>query len=300
MAATDLFSSAKEIRNYVPVIEAAKQMGELEFAFREPEAKLKDLLGIETYDQIKAHYQGGTTVAILDDAVKYLQGSLANLAAVVFYVMDASDRNREEKKVYKYQEDQQKGIFLDNASAELGQLLSLLDANTTTFTHWAQTALYTTRQAQIITSHRDFGKYYYIDGSAYFFSRLVFLMKEITEDKILPVIGSYADLDQEDYAKIVNQVKKTLAYLTMAMALRRFDFVELPKTIRNNVSDNQSRTIRTGGQEGEAIRRVSEEIEGKGIIYLEVLQRMIEKKTTGTLEEPEEINDEDNQFYLQI
>jgi len=298
MAATDLFTTAKEIRNYVPVIEAAKQMDELEFAFREPEAKMKNLLGEDTYNEIKAHYQASGSGEPKDSAVKYLQGALANLAAVVFYVMDAADRNREEQKVFRYQEDQQKAIFLDNASAELGQLLTLLDANTDTFTNWADTDLYTTRQAQIITSHREFGKYYFIDGSAYFFSRLVLLMKEITGDKILPIVGDYSALDSVTDAAIIDQVKKTLAYLTMAMALRRFDFIELPKTIRNNAAETV-RTVRSGGQEGEAVRKVADELEMKGIQYLQVLQLKIEKKSTGTLDEPDEINDEYNGFYLQ-
>ncbi len=297
MAATDLFQETKEIRNYVPVIEAAMPIDQLEYAFREPEAKMKSLLGEETYNQIRDQYQGGAANEILDAAVKYLQGALANQAAVIFYVMDAKEHNREDNKIYRYQEDQQKNIFRDNASAEMGQLLTLMDANIAVFTHWVNTSLYITRQEQIIRSHREFGKYYFIDDSAYFFSRVVFLMKEVTEDKIAPVIGEFADLDAGTDAAIIDQAKKTLAYLTMAMALRRFDFMELPKTIRNNVAET-IRTIRTGGTEGAAVLRVADEIEGKGTIYLQALDRMMEKKATGTLTEPEEINDEENNFYL--
>lgn len=298
MGVKDLFNDVKDIRNYVPIIEASMPMPQLEYAFREPEAKMKSLLEDVTYNQIKAHFQGDTVVAVLDDSVKYLQGALANLAAVLFYVMTANERNRDEKKVYRYQEDQQKAIFLDNASAEIGQLLTLLDDNTNIFPNWADTSLYKTRQAQIITTHREFGKYYYINESAYFFSRVVFLMKEITDDQITPLTGVFSDLSEETDAAIINHVKKTLAYLTVATALRRFDFTELPKTIRNNVAETQ-RTMRTSGQEDKAVRRIADELEMKGIKYLQVLDRMMEKRSTGTLTEPEEINDEENGFYLQ-
>jgi len=298
MAATDFFKTTGELRVYLPDIEASKPMSELEFAFRQPESKLKNLLGEATYNQIKDHYDSGGSNENLDKAVQYLQGALANLAGDVYFIMDASERNAS-REMYKYQEDLQRQAYLNNANAELGQLLTLLDSDTETFSDWAQTTLYTTRQKQIIKTHTEFGKYYYIDESAYFFSRLVFLMKEVTADKITPVIGNFGNLNQEENANIIEQVKKTLAYLTVAMALRRFDFVELPKTIRNNVSNSKSRTVRTGYGEMEAVRKVSEEIETKGRMYLEILSRMMEKKRTGTLAEPEEINDEDNKFYLQ-
>jgi len=298
MAVTDLFTTTGDLRVYLPEIEAAKPLSALEFAFRQPEGKMKNLLGDATYNQIKAHYAGGTTVDILDKAVRYLQGALANLVGDIFFVMDAAERNAG-KSLYKYQEDQQRAIYHDTANAEIGQLLTLLDSDTDTFTDWATTTLYTTRQAQIIKSHTEFGKYYFIDESAYFFSRIVFLMKEVTDDKITPIIGTYGDLDTETDAVIISQAKKTLAYLTMAMALRRFDFIELPKTIRNNSSDSKSKTFRTGNLEDRSVRRIADELESKGLSYLGVLGLMMEKKSTGTLAEPDEINDEDNAFYLQ-
>ncbi|MCK5134873.1 MAG: hypothetical protein KAR19_03735 [Bacteroidales bacterium] len=296
MAATDLFTTTGDLRAFLPDVSSAKPMPELEFAFRDPESKVKNLIGEATYNQIKEHYAGDTPEETLDKAVKYLQGALANLAGDIILVMTAGERN-ENKKTYRYQESLQRKVYLNNANAELGQLLTLLDSDTTTFSDWADTTLYTTRQKQIIKTHTEFGQYYYIDESAYFFTRLVFLMKEITADKITPVIGVFGDLDGGD-AAIIDQVKKTLAYLTMAMALRRFDFMELPKTIRNNAEES-IRTIRTGGMEAVAVRKVSDEIEAKGKTYLEVLERMMEKKKTGTLAEPDEINDEENRFYLQ-
>lgn len=297
MAANDLFSNTSDLRVFLPDISSAKPLQELEFAFRDPESKVKNLLGEETYKQIKDHYTGGTSEETLDKAVKYLQGALANLAGDVIFVMTAGERN-ENKKTYRYQESLQRKVYLNNANAELGQLLTLLDANPAVFTDWITTTLYTTRQKQIIKTHTEFGQYYYIDESAYFFSRLVFLMKEITADKITPVVGVFGDLDSGTDAEIIDQVKKTLSYLTMAMALRRFDFMELPKTIRNNTEES-IRTIRTGGMEAVAVRQVSDELEYKGKTYLEVLERMMEKKNTGTLATPEEINDEENSFYIQ-
>lgn len=300
MAVTDLFKTTGDLRVYLPMIEASKPITELEFAFRQPEGKMKELLGEATYDVIKAHYAGDyPDQSIKDNAVKYLQGALANMAYEIFHIMDAGERN-ETKNIYRYQEDLQRGVFRDTANAEIGQLLVLLDSDVTTFSEWATTTLYTTRLQQLLKTHAEFGKYYYIDESAYFFSRLVFLMKEITADKLTPLIGAYADLDPEDETDgpIIEQAKKTLAYLTVAMALRRFDFAEIPKTIRNNVAES-IRTVRTSGQEDQAVRRVADEIEVKGMQYLQILGLMIEKKNTGTLAEPEEINDEDNSFYLQ-
>ena len=297
MAATDLFKTTGDLRVYLPDVGASKPLTELEFAFRQPESKMKNLLEDATYDQIKDHYNDTNNDAIIIVAIKYLQGALANLAGDVIFIMDSGERNAN-KNMYRYQETLQRQAYLNNANAEIGQLLTFLDSNIAKFTSWGSTALYTTRQEQIIKTHIEFGKYYFIDDSAYFFSRVVFLLKEITADKITPVVGVFSDLDSGTDADIIDQVKRTLAYLTMAMALRRFDFMELPKTIRNNAAES-ARTIRTGGMEAVAVKMVSDEIEAKGRTYLEVLERMMEKKKTGTLAEPEEINDEENNFYIQ-
>ena len=91
MAATDLFKTTGELRKHLPDIEASKPMTELEFAFRQPESKMKNLLGEATYNQIKNHYNDGGSDEILDKAVRYLQGALANLAGDIYFIMDAAD-----------------------------------------------------------------------------------------------------------------------------------------------------------------------------------------------------------------
>lgn len=298
MAAGDLFKITGELRKFVPEIGASTPVSEFEYAFRQPEGKLIDLIGQANYTLIKDQYNGGVADEVKDAGVVLLQGALANLAGYNIFIAGSSERNAT-KSMFKYQEILQMNMYLDNANAELGQLLTHLDGNTTTYTTWENTALYKTREAQIIKKYTEFSQYYYIDESAYFFTRLVFLMKEITQDKINPIIGDFSDLDDTIDAAIIEKTKQALAYLTMSMALRRFDFVELPKTLRNSITDASARTIRTGGIEAQAVAKVSSEIEVKGLMYLDTLDRMMEKKITGTIEVPDDIHEDGDNFYLQ-
>ena len=295
---TDFFSTSEDLRKFVPDIGSSNNISEFEFSIREPEAKLISLIGKITYDQLKDYYETPIPQSdILDEGVLLIQGSLANLAGVNIFIFDSGERN-ETRKLFKYQEDQRMEAYLNGSNAELGRLLTHLDANTATYTDWENTALYKLREKQLIKTFNEFGGFYYIDESPYFFSKIVFLMDEITSDKIIPITGAIADLDPVDDAAIIAKAKQTIAYLTVAMSLRRFDFAELPKTIRNQVSDSKSRTIRTGGQEKDAIAAVASEIEGRGIDYMNSLDRMMEKKDTGTLEVPDELNIESDGNYL--
>ncbi|MDA3824133.1 MAG: hypothetical protein PF450_16185 [Bacteroidales bacterium] len=295
---TDFFSTSEELRKFVPDIGSSNNISEYEFSVREPENKLISLIGQATYDQLKAYYATPTPAdAILGEGVTLIQGSLANLCGVNIFIFDSGERNAN-NSLYKYQEDQRLNAYMNGANAELGRLLTHLDANTEKYTAWPNMAMYKLREKQIIKTFNEFGEYYYIDESPYFFSKLIFLMSEITSDKINPIIGDIGDLDIVDDAAIITKSKQALAYLTVAMSLRRFDFAELPKTIRNQVSDSKSRTIRTDGQERIAVMAVSREIEGRGNDYIAALDRMMEKKTTGSLEVPEELNLEDDNNYL--
>jgi len=300
MAASDFFNNTSDLKVYVPDVSVSTPIDVYEYAFRSPENKLINLIGQDVYNQLKAYYGeiDHEDDAILDAGIKLIQGAIGNLVGYNIFIFDAKERNTN-NSMYKYQEDQQLQAYLNGANDELGRLLTHLDANTEKYVNWEETTLFKTRQSQIIKTYTEFGTYYYIDESAYFFSKIVFLMKEITADKINPIIGSFGELDAEEDATIIEKVKQTLAYLTVAMSLRRFDFIEIPKTIRNNVSDEKSRTIRTSGMEGSAVARVASDIEMKGTNYLLELDRMMEKKLTGSLDVPEDIQTEDDNFYLQ-
>lgn len=295
---TDFFTTSEDLRKYVPDIGSANRLEQYEFSFREPENKMINLVGQATYNQLKAYYANPDPVdSILAEGVLLMQGSLANLAGVNIFIFDSGERNAS-RSIYKYQEDQHKNVYLNGSNAELGRLLTHLDDNVAKYEDWALTPLYELRERQIIKTFNEFGKFYYIDESPYFFSKIVFLMDEITADQINPLIGNITDLDPDTDDTIILKAKQALAYLTIAMALRRFDFAELPKTIRNQVSDSKSRTIRTSGMEAAAIKDVAGEIENKGILYISALDRMMEKKNTGELIVPEELNNEDDNNYL--
>ena len=295
---TDFFSTSEDLRKFVPDIGSSNNISEYEYSIREPESKLISLIGQITYDQLKDYYESPIPQSdILDEGVLLIQGSLANLAGVNIFIFDSGERN-ENKKLFKYQEDQHLEAYLNGSNAELGRLLTHLDANVVTYLDWPNTTLFKLREKQLIKTFNEFGGFYYIDESPYFFSKLIFLMDEITSDKIIPLTGAIGDLDPVDDAAIIAKAKQALAYLTVAMSLRRFDFAELPKTIRNQVSDSKSRTIRTGGQEKQAVSTVASEIEGRGNDYLDSLDRLMEKKNTGALEVPEELNSVDDNNYL--
>ncbi len=233
--AVDFFKNIGEIRSYVASVDASTMIDNLEPHFRPAREKLINLIGATTYSQLKTYYNdsypGGDEKK--DAAIKYIQGALANLIARPLMIFNAKGPD-DESRLYRYQEEKQLELYLDNAWTELNNLITHLENNTETFSAFVDTDRYKERQDLFIKSAHQFQKYYPINDSAYFYNNVVYILKEVQmdvmsrEDDFPESISSMSDRYQY-------YIGKALCFETMSRACKRMDYTELPRGIRNDV-----------------------------------------------------------------
>ncbi len=290
----DFFNYIDEFRKYIQ-IPASVKLEALSPSFRPAKNKVISLIGKATYDIIKEAYTSASEEEVLTEAIEYIQATLANMMHIDYFKLSASERNATENKLYKYQEDQTIEINISNTWTELDNLLVLLEANKDTFPDFVNTDSYKAREQMIFKNAREFDKYYGIDQSAYFHMRTIYLQQEIITDVLSKRgvdIESIAQDEKYEYA-----VKKYLAYEIMAQACRRFEYPELPKSIRNDLSDEMRRRVYKSSQASLIKDVLFQELHNKAKEYLLDVEDWIQKQNAGTYEVPEDVNSEDNKFF---
>jgi len=205
-------------------------------------------------------------------------------------------KKADDGSLYRYQYDEVTERYIQNTWAALNDLLVLLDSKTVTFTDYAASPTYTDRQDLIVIDAREFHKYYGIDNSAYFFIKLTSTIREVIDDELNPRIGKWDDVKAD--AALALKVKRALVYKTMSLALDRFDFRSLPRTIRNQLANENIKTSRTASSEDNARRRLSSDLAAKAREYFDDIELAMTEPTTIDFILPEDIMSEEDPFIL--
>ncbi len=232
---TDFFKNVSDLRDFAPNMPTDDRIENLEPFYRTQYQKVLNVIGLATYTLLKEYFAADDfdETSVSGIAVGYLRGALANLTAIPFFIFKASERNLTDKKVYRYQEDQQIEIYLENAWTELDFLINHLDANIVTFTDFPNTNQYKIRQTLFIKNALDFQRYYGGINSSYFFSSIVSIIEEVQIDKIKPRIKKDLSEITDTTQKYI--IGKAITYETLSRACLQLDYTELPKGFRNDI-----------------------------------------------------------------
>lgn len=297
MAATDFFTNIGDFREHVisDEVPAATPIGDLDHAFRQPELLLINLISQGTYTSLKDYYNRteGDAVSEKDTAVGYIQGALANLVAQKLFILNAADRN--ERKMYRYQEDQILDLRIENAWANLDLLLNHMEKYISKFAGYTDTQNYKIREELIIKSATEFSRWYGINNSAYFFNRCTPKILEVQDRYILPTIDTVDNLTGND--KLERVTKRAIVYLTMARVAIDFEFTDLPKPIRADIVKERAGSK---GKENEVKLMLSRRFELEAGKYLSQIDLEMKKvrESENYITPPGEIQSEDDPFYL--
>ena len=300
--AIDFFSDTGDIRKFVKGIDAGVLIDSFEPPFRPAKLRLINLIGQGTYDLLKAYYTNPDPVdADKAIAVEYAQGALANILALAYFYFDSGNRNNTDNNLYRYQEDKIIEQYIENAYSELSFLITTLESNKTKFSDFADTDTYKNREKLYIKSANQFDQYYNIDKSAYFFYNATYIMIEIQSNAMFARIKDFPTLEEalSSNEDLIYAIGKAIAFETMSKACLRFDYSELPKGIRNDIikeiGSNTDRSKLVSVKEALSIR-----LHEEGKEYFHRIETEINKaKNSGTIVLPDDINNEDNKFYLQ-
>ena len=242
MKTTDIFKDLADIRQYAPGIGAQNSLTELEPHIRMVTMDIFKLITHEVYIALR---EGAS-----EDGLALLKTAIAAGTLYKYQIFLTVSKAGTESSIYKYQHEELKRNHLDIYWSALDALLSWLDNNPETG-GFDQSAIYRDRQDLPIRSAAEFDRFFQIDGSAYFFSRIQYILRSIWGKM-------KKNVDMEN-SQMVELAKTALCYRTMAKVMMTFDVTEWPRCIRYDFNheytkgaDIQDRRILANQYIGEA------------------------------------------------
>jgi hypothetical protein len=226
-----LFPNLATFMEYAPGVDASKALADYLPSARSAQKNIEAVISPNVFAAIVKSSQ----TELLD----VLRAALANRTLAAQLVFDAIARRKAGTDVYKYEIEGMQRAYMENYFAAMDNLIQLLMAGQQAEGSPAQlwrTARYGRLLEECpIRQAEEFDAIYPIDLSYLFFFRTVPLQRECLDERLAPYFER-----AEGREKLRPMLLLALAKLTVAKALRRFDMLEFPPTIRNLFADNKA------------------------------------------------------------
>lgn len=264
-----LFSSYAQFCNCAPGADTSSDFDSLQGSAVVASKRVVAIIGGSTFSDIVAIQEE-------DSCIKdFLRTAMANLTLATQIVFDAVNRRKNDINLYKYELEGMKRSYMENYFNAMDSLISELaeeispdetDDIRLVMEDWRNTNYYKMLSQLKVDTADEFDEIYPIDLSYLFFFRCVPLQKEALDESI----GAYFDRlekggeDPEfvEFAqKALPMLKRALVKKTVAKALRRFDILEFPATIRNLFDDNTA--TRSGSDEASRALQLATQLDGE-------------------------------------
>lgn len=266
---TDLFSDLSTFTEYAQGVETSNSLDDLQASGRTAKKRVEGIISQPVYTAI---------VNGEDDTLKdALRSAVANMTLSVQLVFDAVNRRKAGTDVYKYEIEAMRRAYTENYFNAMDTLIcALTDGDDKTENSpaalWKQSRYCKLLAACRIRTADDFDSIYPIDLSYLFFFRTVPLQKETLDERLA------AYYDKTEDAKLVAMLNLALAKKTVAKALRRFDILEFPPTIRNLFDDNKA--SRAGKDEHDSALALADLLDSEADQLLENVDMLLDTNTT--------------------
>ncbi|MDR1198689.1 MAG: hypothetical protein LBK94_06710 [Prevotellaceae bacterium] len=215
------------LQKYAPDVPSSMALESLTAAFQNAYLRVANVIGETFLD------------AAIDsaDLQQYAQGALANYTVYEQspFIFKGRDKN------YRYQEIEMKDKYISNAWSFINALIGAFDRQDSQ--EWKTGECYASRQNLVFSNQNDFDNYYAIDKSAYFFSKIVFLIREESL-KFIPKRITITDLSTKTGLR--EALKYLIAYRVIARAVMQFEVSELPKSLRHDINHEYTKYANAG------------------------------------------------------
>ena len=265
----DLFSSYAQFCEAVPGADTSSDLESLQGSAVTSRKRIVAIIGEKTFSDI---------LALTDeqDWLKdILRSAMANLTLATQIIFDTVNRRKADINVYKYEYEAMKRSYMENYYNAMDSLISELseyvgeeDDETilAPYRDWQKTRYYKLLASCKVDNADDFDAIYPIDLSYLFFFRCVPLQKEVLDEGMQAYFDRLEQGDGtsgfvETAQKVLPMLKLALVKKTVAKALRRFDILEFPVTIRNLFEDNTA--TRSGSDESSRAINLATQLEGE-------------------------------------
>lgn len=230
----ELFPTVSEFRKYAPYAESNITFDQLNSSAISAKKQIVIIITKKVYSEIVP------TDGELKDA---LCMAMANLTMAKQLIFDIVSKRKDDVDIYKHEQETMRRSFIENYYNAMDTAIQLLDTEEE-FPSWKETRYKKLLDGLKIQSTEDFDMLYSIDLSYLFFFRTIPIQKEALDDGL----SGYFER-AENKEDILRMLHRCLAKQTIAIALRRFDIIEFPPTIRSLFDD--SKASRSGKDEQE-------------------------------------------------
>lgn len=265
----NLFTSYAQFCNCAPGVDTSADFDSLQGSAVAARKRIVAIIGNNTFSDI-------VSIEEEESGIKdFLRAAMANLTLATQIIFDAVNRRKNDINLYKYEMEGMKRSYMENYFNAMDSLISELTEEISAddpadirlaMEDWRKTNYYKMLSKLKVDTADEFDEIYPIDLSYLFFFRCVPLQKEVLDESI----GAYFDrLEQggEDQTfaefaqKALPMLKRALVKKTVAKALRRFDILEFPATIRNLFDDNTA--TRSGSDEASRALQLATQLDGE-------------------------------------
>lgn len=282
MILTDLFTDIAEFRQFAPYVESNVTFEELNSSALSAKKQIVIILSRNVYEDI-IKTQGD------EDTKNALKSAMANLTLAKQMVFDIIKRRKDDIDIYKHEQESMRRAYQDNYFNAMDTLIQLLAEGD--IKSWKETRYYKSLEKLKIRTADEFDSLYPIDQSYLFYFRTIPLQQEALDNGL----HSYFDRakGKED---ATNMLLRCLAKQTIAIALRRFDIIEFPPTIRSLFDD--STASRSGKDEQQHMLDLALQLKNEVQTTLADIDLILSSATGGSVDTETSFNRPDDKIYL--
>lgn len=280
MILTDLFVDIADFRSFAPYVESNVTFEELNSSALSAKKQIIIILSKAVYEEVCKTEEDETKAA--------LKSAMANLTLAKQMVFDVIKRRKDDIDIYKHEQESMRRAYQDNYFNAMDTLIQLLTEGSES---WKNTRYYKLLETLRIRTADEFDTLYPIDQSYLFFFRTVPLQQEALDDGL----HGYFDRAQgkED---ATNMLLRCLAKQTVAIALRRFDIIEFPPTIRSLFDD--STASRSGKDEQQRMLDLASQLSNEVQNALADIDLILNSSSGGSVDTETSFNRPDDKIYL--
>lgn len=277
----ELFPTVSEFRKYAPYAESNITFDQLNSSAISAKKQIVIILTKKVYSEIVP------TDGELKDA---LCMAMANLTMAKQLIFDIVSKRKDDVDIYKHEQETMRRSFIENYYNAMDTAIQLLDTEDE-FPSWKETRYKKLLDGLKIQSTEDFDMLYSIDLSYLFFFRTIPIQKEALDDGLL---GYFERAENKE--DILRMLHRCLAKQTISIALRRFDIIEFPSTIRSLFDD--SKASRSGKDEQERMLALAASLANEVKQELANINLLLTSDSSGSVDTNTSFNRPDDLIML--
>lgn len=281
MILTDLFVDIAEFRSFAPYVESNVTFEELNSSALSAKKQIIIILSKAVYEEVCKRE---------DDEIKAaLKSAMANLTLAKQMVFDVIKRRKDDIDIYKHEQESMRRAYQDNYFNAMDTLIQLLTE--TESEAWKKTRYCKMLETLCIRTADEFDTLYPIDQSYLFFFRTIPLQQEALDEGLR---GYFERAKGKE--NTLNMLLRCLAKQTVSIALRRFDIIEFPPTIRSLFDD--STVSRSGKGEQQRMLDLASQLSNEVQISLADIDLILNSSSGGSVDTETSFNRPDDKIYL--